>query len=312
MALEEMDDDELYGNLPAEGAAGDTEHDESDDLDDIGDDQASDLPRHPDIDDEPDEVFADDDDDQKSEDDSDDEGEGDGKKVYGPKLQKRIDRLTASRRQAEERAAAAEARLAELQAQQSETQHKSATEQYKAQRRELLQKLEDARFNGDTDAAVTYQEELEDLRQQYATPPKQSERQPHPVVQDPPQAQQEWVSGKDWLHSDPVAFATADAALRSLEQQGYDPNDAATYAQLDKELAKRLPEHYPKPQKQEQRSAFQSPSGGPARNGEGRTTTRQNGTRLTKTDLQTMRMVGMDPQSPKDRKAYLQRNAGLD
>jgi hypothetical protein len=239
-------------------------------------------------------------------------------KEFSKRVQKRISTLVQQRKQAEAEAEQSRSELSSLRSrlerleQGSNQQAQTAFQERYNQARNLLQT---AIEEGDTNAQVSYQEQLADMRAamrvQEMQRQQQVQRQISPTVgraaqvqSDPtPQKAIDWWQRNNWFNSD--GFERETAAARAvdvqLEIEGYDKNSSEYYETLDDRLRKMFPELIGESNVREKsapRTKSRSPvaptAGGPSRRG-GRV-------KMTKDQLSMARELGITDE--KGLKAY--------
>lgn len=248
---------------------------------------------------------------------------------YGRKVQKRIDTLTYRAKSAEEREEAerqkriqVEEELDELRSAASENSLKHLEDRKKAAKARLRTAYEDG---GEANEIADAQAELADISSEIAvkrnskpTPRKKEEVKKEDTGGGSP-ATNAWVRDNEWM-SDPKNMAYRSAAV-TLEQQlyneGYDL-DESLYEELDKRLEKMMPgiknlrgdaeEELKEEEKEYTKERGHQTVVSQGRSGQGVKRGGKPGTRLTQDDLKTMSKYGFDPNSPEDRKAWLNRN----
>lgn len=239
------------------------------------------------------------------------------------RLDKRINELTwkaksaeeqraaeaALRQEAEERAKAAEERLAEL----TRAAQESSNQQLKQREAELLSARTRAEEDGDLSAITKITDDLMDVRFQLREKPVEAKRpepekvdgealrrQEQPVEMHP--AARQWVEKNQWI-SRPENSRLLEIALEIeadlMHSEGYIPGPA-----LYRELTAKLKDH------DEFSSVFKKNSQPSAPNHIAPPATSSGSERskpgsLTPYDIQAIRMVGLDPNNPRARAAYL-------
>ncbi len=182
-----------------------------------------------------------------------------------PESQKRIDRLTKLRREAERREAdaikyaeAKQREATELQARLDKLDQ-GYVQEYSGRVESELEAaknaLRQAMSIGDTDAAVDAQEKLSSLtlareraRQAQAQQERRAEQAPAqeiPQPQAPPQQQvtpdpkaEDWAERNPWFGKDEVmTYAAFGIHKRLIENEGFDPNSDEYYNELDKRVS---------------------------------------------------------------------------
>ena len=183
---------------------------------------------------------------------------------YGPKVQKRISKLVAQRREAEVQARQIQDQNAQLQKRLERLEQGSqqdAEQQFNAKYQQTKQALHKAVEEGDTDAQVNFQEQIADMRasmrvaqatdqyrrqevqrqqQRQQQQPQQQQQQGNP----PPEKAMGWWQQNNWFNA--TGFERETAAARAIDVQldleGYDKNSDEYYSQLNGRLQKVFPE----------------------------------------------------------------------
>ncbi len=179
---------------------------------------------------------------------------------YGPKVQKRIQKLVNQRREAEIQARQIQEQNAQLQKRLERLEHGSQQNAEKAFNQRYSQTkaaLEQAVEEGDTKSQVAFQEQLADMRaamriaemqrqqaqQRAAASPTVGRAQQ--AAQNPaPQKAMQWWQANNWFNA--AGFERETAAARSIDVQldleGYDKNSDEYYQVLNSRLQKMFPE----------------------------------------------------------------------
>jgi len=183
---------------------------------------------------------------------------------YGPKVQKRISKLVAQRREAEVQARQIQDQNAQLQKRLERLEQGSqqdAEQQFNAKYQQTKQALHKAVEEGDTDAQVNFQEQIADMRasmrvaqatdqyrrqevqrqqQRQQQQPQQQQQQGNP----PPEKAMGWWQKNNWFNA--TGFERETAAARAIDVQldleGFDKNSDEYYSQLNGRLQKVFPE----------------------------------------------------------------------
>lgn len=179
---------------------------------------------------------------------------------YGPKVQKRIQKLVNQRREAEIQARQIQEQNAQLQKRLERLEHGSQQNAEKAFNQRYSQTkaaLEQAVEEGDTKSQVAFQEQLADMRaamriaemqrqqtqQRAAASPTVGRAQQAAQNPAPPKAMQ-WWQANNWFNA--AGFERETAAARSIDVQldleGYDKNSDEYYQVLNSRLQKMFPE----------------------------------------------------------------------
>ena len=220
-------------------------------------------------------VELDDDSDEVVEAASDDEnnqtGQGDELDQYSENVQKRIRKLTAARRQAEEEAAAAVQYIQQVQAQNEEYKKRLSTvntgymSEYEgrisSQEAQAKRALAEAYEAGDYDKVADAQQaisqiaiEKERLRvqktrsqteaaQQQQAPQQQYQPQPRQQQRDP--KLESWLGKNQWFGQDKVMTGVARTIHETLvAEEGFDPTSDEYYAEIDKRMRREMPQKF--------------------------------------------------------------------
>jgi len=179
---------------------------------------------------------------------------------YGPKVQKRIQKLVGQRREAEiqarqiqEQNAQLQKRLERLEQGSQQSAEKAFNQRYSQTKAALEQAVEE----GDTKAQVAFQEQMADMRaamriaemqkqqsqQRAAASPTVGRAQQAAQNPAPPKAMQ-WWQANNWFNAQ--GFERETAAARSIDVQldleGFDKNSDEYYHNLNSRLQKMFPE----------------------------------------------------------------------
>lgn len=193
---------------------------------------------------------------------------------YSEGVQKRINKLTAARRKAEEEAAAAVQYIQQMQSenenikQRLKTIDKGYVSEYEgritSQEAQAKRALTEAHEAGDYEKVADAQSaiaqiaiEKERLRlqkarsqqneQQLSVPPQP---QPQQRVQQQPQQERDpkldsWLSKNEWFGKDNVMTGAARALHETLvAEEGFDPRTDDYYAEIDKRMRKEMPQKF--------------------------------------------------------------------
>ena len=179
---------------------------------------------------------------------------------YGPKVQKRIQKLVGQRREAEiqarqiqEQNAQLQKRLERLEQGSQQSAEKAFNQRYSQTKAALEQAVEE----GDTKAQVAFQEQMADMRaaMRIAEMQRQQSQQraaASPTVGRAQQAAQnpapakamQWWQANNWFNA--AGFERETAAARSIDVQldleGFDKNSDEYYHNLNSRLQKMFPE----------------------------------------------------------------------
>lgn len=220
------------------------------------------------LDDDSDEVIETASDDEKTRTNVQDDDELD---QYSENVQKRIRKLTAARRQAEEEASAAVQYIQQVQAQNEEYKKRLSTvntgymSEYEgrisSQESQAKRALTEAYEAGDYDKVADAQQaisqiaiEKERLRvqkgrsqaqaaQQQQVPQQQQQPQPRQQQRDP--KLKSWIGKNKWFGQDKVMTGAARAIHEALvAEEGYDPTSDEYYAEIDKRMRREMPQKF--------------------------------------------------------------------
>ena len=178
---------------------------------------------------------------------------------YGPKVQKRIQKLVSQRREAEIQARQIQEQNAQLQKRLERLEQgsqKSSEELFNQRYAQTKQALHKAVEEGDTEAQVNFQEQMADMRasMRIAEMQKQQSQQQRPAAPQqrsqqaaqnpaPPKAMN-WWQQNNWFNA--AGFERETAAARAIDVQldleGYDKNSDEYYDHLNNRLQKVFPE----------------------------------------------------------------------
>jgi len=191
---------------------------------------------------------------------------------YSEGVQKRINKLTAARRKAEEEAAAAVQYIQQMQneneniKQRLKTIDKGYVSEYEgritSQEAQAKRALTEAHEAGDYEKVADAQSaiaqiaiEKERLRLQKARSEQDQQQAEMPQQVQPqaqPQPQQErdpkldsWLSKNEWFGKDNVMTGAARALHETLvAEEGFDPRTDEYYAEIDKRMRKEMPQKF--------------------------------------------------------------------
>lgn len=190
---------------------------------------------------------------------------------YSENVQKRIRKLTAARRQAEEEAAAAVQYIQQVQAQNEQYKQRLTSvntgymSEYEgrisSQEAQAKRALAEAYEAGDYDKVADAQSaisqiaiEKERLRVQKSRSQAQSQQQAQPQQQQAPQQQRQqqrdpkldsWLGKNEWFGKDKVMTGAARAIHEALvAEEGYDPTSDEYYAEIDKRMRREMPQKF--------------------------------------------------------------------
>jgi hypothetical protein len=219
------------------------------------------------LDDDSDEVIETASDDEKTRTNVQDDDELD---QYSENVQKRIRKLTAARRQAEEEASAAVQYIQQVQAQNEEYKKRLSTvntgymSEYEgrisSQETQAKRALTEAYEAGDYDKVADAQQaisqiaiEKERLRVQKGRSQAQAAQQQQVPQQQQPQPRQQqrdpklesWIGKNKWFGQDKVMTGAARAIHEALvAEEGYDPTSDEYYAEIDKRMRREMPQKF--------------------------------------------------------------------
>jgi len=207
-----------------------------------------------------------------SDDDNNQAGQDDELDQYSENVQKRIRKLTAARRQAEEEAAAAVQYIQQVQAQNEEYKKRLSTvntgymSEYEgrisSQEAQAKRALAEAYEAGDYDRVADAQSaiaqiaiEKERLRVQKTrsqtqaaqaqAQPQQQQYQPQPRQQQRDPKLESWLGKNQWFGQDKVMTGVARTIHETLvAEEGYDPTSDEYYAEIDKRMRREMPQRF--------------------------------------------------------------------
>ena len=207
-----------------------------------------------------------------SDDDSDQASQDDELDQYSENVQKRIRKLTAARRQAEEEAAAAVQYIQQVQAQNEEYKKRLSTvntgymSEYEgrisSQEAQAKRALAEAYEAGDYDRVADAQSaiaqiaiEKERLRVQKSKSqaevaqqqqvPQQKYQQPQPRQQQRDPKLESWLGKNQWFGQDKVMTGVARTIHETLvAEEGFDPTSDEYYAEIDKRMRREMPQKF--------------------------------------------------------------------
>ena len=191
---------------------------------------------------------------------------------YSENVQKRIRKLTAARRQAEEEAAAAVQYIQQVQAQNEEYKKRLSTvntgymSEYEgrisSQETQAKRALAEAYEAGDYDRVADAQSaiaqiaiEKERLRVQKTRSqaesaqqqqvPQQQYQQPQPRQQQRDPKLDSWLGKNQWFGQDKVMTGVARTIHETLvAEEGFDPTSDEYYAEIDKRMRREMPQKF--------------------------------------------------------------------
>jgi len=179
---------------------------------------------------------------------------------YGPKVQKRIQKLVGQRREAEIQAREIQEQNAQLQKRLERLEQgsqKSSEDMFNQRYAQTKQALHKAVEEGDTEAQVNFQEQMADMRaamriaemqkqqsqQRAAASPTVGRAQQAAQNPAPPKAMN-WWQQNNWFNA--AGFERETAAARAIDVQldleGFDKNSDEYYDHLNNRLQKVFPE----------------------------------------------------------------------
>lgn len=233
------------------------------------------------------------------------------KEEYGAKVQKRIDKLVWEKKSLAEERDRLSREKRELEEKWNAVESEKATQGQQAKIDDLKSKIKDAFEEGDTATMIDLQDQLQVARAEtLRQPEKQPEKQQGEKAGELPPihpAAQSWLERNPWYHEKPRAARMAMEMEADLLEQGYEYGEEL-YQEMDKRLEaagyrpKKADEH------QAERPQGRSPVAGVRPGNEGKVNTSN---KITRSDLDLMKKYGFDPNSPGDRKAWLDRNKSL-
>jgi len=177
---------------------------------------------------------------------------------YGPKVQKRIQKLVSQRREAEIQARQTQEQNAQLQKRLERLEQgsqQSAEQNFNQRYAQTKQALHKAVEEGDTDAQVNFQEQMADMRAAMRIAEMQKQQRQQRPAASPPRAQQaaknpappkamSWWQQNNWFNA--AGFERESAAARAIDVQldleGFDKNSDEYYDHLNNRLQKVFPE----------------------------------------------------------------------
>ena len=191
---------------------------------------------------------------------------------YSENVQKRIRKLTAARRQAEEEAAAAVQYIQQVQAQNEEYKKRLSTvntgymSEYEgrisSQEAQAKRALAEAYEAGDYDKVADAQQAISQIaiekerlrvqktRSQAAAAqqqqvPQQQYQQPQPRQQQRDPKLESWLGKNQWFGQDKIMTSAARVIHETLvAEEGYDPTSDEYYAEIDKRMRREMPHKF--------------------------------------------------------------------
>ena len=263
---------------------------------------------------------------------SDDAGAGhddDDDKQYSARVQKRIGREVYRRKQAEENVGRLSTAVESLRAELEQIKSRNAAADAQAAEGTLQGKLHSAKqrlrqaiLDQDDEVAATATEEIADARAEMremaarqAWQREQQGRQQQTDTQQPqiPETMGKWLKENSWYQSgqNPRAARLAAELFEDIRQDGFDPNDADTYTELNKRIRAAMPRAAEMIKDIHAQSPVRRRESGPPTgisSVDGKTTAPAKRT-LTNADLDAMTQYGLDRNNPEHRKAWLRNHS---
>ena len=179
---------------------------------------------------------------------------------YGPKVQKRIQKLVSQRREAEIQAREIQEQNAQLQKRLERLEQgsqQSAEQAFNQRYTQTKAALHKAVEEGDTEAQVTFQEQMADMRAAMRIAEMQKKQQQQQAAASPtvgraqqaaqnpaPAKAMQWWQKNNWFNA--AGFERETAAARAIDVQldleGFDKNSDEYYDHLNNRLQKVFPE----------------------------------------------------------------------
>lgn len=217
---------------------------------------------------------------------------------YSRKVQKRIDKLVAERNIERQRAQELQERLERIENRFAEAdnayEQRTISDRIAALRRQKVEAMEIGEF----DRVADIDDEIMELR----TMPRPAQQQRQQPVQQQapelPEAQQAWLAENDWFYNPAKAQLkekASQAYLKLVQEEGFDPNEPETYAELDKRLNVKRTQAAPPPA---------------GVNRGGATNSGNTGAKFTAEDARFMRDWGLDPNDATARAEFLKQKRG--
>lgn len=182
---------------------------------------------------------------------------------WSARVKKRIDKEVGRRKALEERFADREralldqintlsAEVGAIKTRNAAADAQAAEGTLQAKLHSAKQRLRQAMVDGDDDAAVTATEDIADARAEMREMESrkrehqdQRSRQAQTDNQQPqiPETMGKWLKANSWYQSgqNPRAARLAAELFEDIRQDGFDPNDAGTYAELNKRIRAAIP-----------------------------------------------------------------------
>ena len=232
---------------------------------------------------------------------SKDDGKQDEAEEYGKKVNKRINKLVAERNIERDENTKLRERLDKLEKSQYEATQERVNSDIDSRVADIKRRKMAYMDDGEHEKAEELNDEMLDLkikRNQQSQPkpevqPEQQYQQSEQYQQ--PQAEAEWNKNNEWFTSNSNSHRAnyAKALYADLLQEGYDPNNADLYSELDERLGNKPPLQREKPPLQ-------------AVPDRGTVTGSSKQVKFTQRDTQIMRDYGLDPNNTDHRKAWLE------
>ena len=225
-----------------------------------------------------------------------DDSKQDDTEEYSKKVNKRINKLVAERNIERDENTKLRDRLDKLEQSQHEATQERVNSDIDSRVADIKRRKMAHMDDGEYEKAEELNDELLDLKIKKHQPaevqPEQQYQQSEQYQQ--PQAEVEWTKNNDWFNSNsnPSRSNYAKALFSDLLQEGYDPNDAELYSELDERLGNKPP--------QREKPPLQAV---PDR---GTVTGSSKQVKFTQRDTQLMRDYGLDPNNTDHRTAWLE------
>ena len=249
---------------------------------------------------------------------------------WSARVKKRIDKEVGRRKALEERFADREralldqintlsAEVGAIKTRNAAADAQAAEGTLQAKLHSAKQRLRQAMVDGDDEAAVTATEDIADARAEMREMESrkrehqdQRSRQAQTDNQQPqiPETMGKWLKANSWYQSgqNPRAARLAAELFEDIRQDGFDPNDAGTYAELNKRIRSAIPRAADTIKDIESAAPTRRREGGPptgTSSADGRAAP-VSGARRTFTDQDKARMRAFDIEdTPENRKIWL-------
>jgi hypothetical protein len=269
--------------------------------------------------------------DQLDEEDVDDTDEVDEKPTKKDVFDKRLDRSNRLVEETRREAAALRERLTQVEAR---AQINADDTKYTADKTKLESELVSVRTSlrtaieaGDTEAQVSAQEKLSDIKgdlkvlearhvdSKVAVENARAQRTDSPIVKT---KAEQWIRKHQRFNTDAEYNATAKSVDSQVKAAGFDPETDDYYKELDKRMSKFYPKEFasaikkivPKVRKHPASGIRQNEGGGtkPVTKKSGAFEVRNGRVYLTPRQVQTMRTFQMDPTNPNDVRDFVEQN----